>query len=352
MIQHRRPSIRIRARVHVARGLLMAATSVLAACSGDGTSGGAASITDASQGEPAPIVPGSSSSVNPIAGARFWVDPTSDAKRTAVAWRSTRPADAAQLDKIAAQSQARWFGDWNSTATVAGEVDAATSTMIAAGALPVFVAYNIPLRDCGSYSANSMTPAAYRDWITALAGGLRGRRAVVIVEPDGIAETSCLSASDLAQRLDLLRFAVATLSAKGGLVYIDAGQPGWHSAATIAERLVSAGIAGAQGFALNVSNFVATPENVSYGQQISALVGGRHFVIDTGRNGVGSNGEWCNPAGRALGERPTTVTGSSLVDAYLWIKTPGESDGACGGAPPSGVWMPEYALGLAQRARY
>jgi endoglucanase len=120
----------------------------------------------------------------------------------------------------------------------------------------------------------------------------------------------------------------------------------------MAERLLGAGVAGAAGFALNVSNFVATAENVAYGRQISALVGGRHFVIDTGRNGVGSNGEWCNPAGRALGDRPTTVTNDPLVDAFLWVKTPGESDGACGGAPSSGVWMPEYALGLAQRARY
>jgi endoglucanase len=120
----------------------------------------------------------------------------------------------------------------------------------------------------------------------------------------------------------------------------------------MAERLISAGIANAVGFALNVSNFVSTPENIAYGRQISALVGGRHFLIDTGRNGLGSNGEWCNPSGRALGDRPTTETTDPLVDALLWIKPPGESDGACNGATRSAVWMPEYALGLAQRARY
>ena len=63
------------------------------------------------------------------------------------------------------------------------------------------------------------------------------------------------------------------------------------------------------------------------------------FVIDTSRNGVGpwqytpgvySDAEdWCNPPDRGLGARPTTDTGSSLVDAFLWIKVPGESDGQC-----------------------
>ena len=122
----------------------------------------------------------------------------------------------------------------------------------------------------------------------------------------------------------------------------------------MASRLTSAGIAMAQGFSLNISNFLFTSDNVSYGAQISSLVGGRHFVVDTGRNGLGptSDDQWCNPAGRALGVRPTTATGNALVDAFLWIKSPGESDGACNGAPASGAWMPEYALGLSQRAAY
>jgi len=75
-------------------------------------------------------------------------------------------------------------------------------------------------------------------------------------------------------------------------------------------------------------------------------------VIDTSRNGLGptADNQWCNPAGRALGARPTTATGDPLVDAYLWIKSPGESDGACNGAPAAGVWWADYALGLAQRS--
>lgn len=67
---------------------------------------------------------------------------------------------------------------------------------------------------------------------------------------------------------------------------------------------------------------------------------------------------------RGLGLRPTADTGNALVDAYLWIKTPGESDGQCNrwappGSPnpvrgmmdpPAGAWFPEQALELAQLA--
>ncbi|SCE59467.1 endoglucanase [Streptomyces sp. Termitarium-T10T-6] len=50
------------------------------------------------------------------------------------------------------------------------------------------------------------------------------------------------------------------------------------------------------------------------------------------------------------GTPPTTDTGDERLDAYLWIKRPGDSDGTCRGGPPAGDWWPEYALGLARRA--
>ncbi|MCW2873942.1 glycoside hydrolase family 6 protein, partial [Actinacidiphila oryziradicis] len=39
------------------------------------------------------------------------------------------------------------------------------------------------------------------------------------------------------------------------------------------------------------------------------------------------------------------------VDAYLWVKRPGESDGSCRGAPPAGQWWSDYALRLARAAQ-
>ncbi|MDQ4138474.1 MAG: glycoside hydrolase family 6 protein, partial [Actinomycetota bacterium] len=98
-----------------------------------------------------------------------------------------------------------------------------------------------------------------------------------------------------------------------------------------------------------------------------------HFVIDTSRNGQGPwaapagwEGDaevWCNPPDRGLGIRPTTDTGDPLLDAYLWIKVPGESDGRCyrGTAgpedpirgmvdPAAGQWFPEQARELIEFA--
>ena len=291
---------------------------------------------------------------NALSGAAFWVDPYSNAKQTANAWRASRPVDALQMDKVASGATARWMGNWNTN--IQADVDAAVTTITGTGAVPVFVAYNIPQRDCGGLSGSSTTTAdAYKAWITAFANGIGTRRAAVVLEPDALAAMDCLSPADQQLRTTLLKYAAQVLSAKGGVsVYIDAGHPGWQSASTMASRLVAAGISYAQGFSLNVSNFIGTADNVSYGSQISTLVSGKHFIVDTGRNGVGPTADyqWCNPAGRALGTRPTTSTGNSLVDAFLWSKTPGESDGACNGAPAAGAWMPEYALGLAQRAAF
>jgi endoglucanase len=137
-------------------------------------------------------------------------------------------------------------------------------------------------------------------------------------------------------------------------VYLDAGNSNWHTASDIAGRLEQAGVDQAQGFALNVSNFVATATETQYGDAVSALIGGKHFVVDTSRNGRGPtpDAQWCNPSGRALGDRPTAATGDPLADAYLWIKHPGESDGTCNGGPSAGEWWADYALGLAQRAAY
>ncbi|MGL1937407.1 MAG: glycoside hydrolase family 6 protein, partial [Fibrobacterales bacterium] len=60
-----------------------------------------------------------------------------------------------------------------------------------------------------------------------------------------------------------------------------------------------------------------------------------------------SNGEWCNPRGRALGENPRAIFEGAL-DGYLWVKRPGESDGTCNSGPTAGHWWLEYALELAR----
>ena len=312
---------------------------------------------------PAPVVttpvtgtPTTTSS-NPFVGARFYVDPNSDAVKTQRQWAAAgRTADAAMIGKIASQPSAKWFGDWSyGHGGTAADVSWWVGQTTAAGAMPVLVAYDLPWRDCSQYSSGgASSPAAYQAFIDQMAQGIGANRAAVILEPDGIAELSCLSSDRQATYYSLLQYAVSHLSANPLVsVYIDAGHAGWQPVSTIASRIKQAGVAGARGFALNTSNFDTTSSEIAYGTSIVQALGmDKHFLIDTSRNGKGSapGGAWCNPPGRGLGEPPTAQTASPLVDAYFWVKGPGKSDGTCNGGPSAGTWWPDYALGLAQNA--
>jgi endoglucanase len=115
-----------------------------------------------------------------------------------------------------------------------------------------------------------------------------------------------------------------------------------------------------------------------YAQQLGPVQPTARFLLDTSRNGKGpwapaagtsypDPQTWCNPPDRGLGARPAAAPDAAfpLVDAYLWVKTPGQSDGSCnrgvagsttdpewGGStdPAAGAWFPQQALQLAQLA--
>jgi cellulose 1,4-beta-cellobiosidase len=69
------------------------------------------------------------------------------------------------------------------------------------------------------------------------------------------------------------------------------------------------------------------------------------FVIDTSRNAQNPRSKcsnWCNVRGAGAGVKPTTKTGApELVDAYHYVKTPGESDG-CTEELPLGGKCPRF----------
>jgi endoglucanase len=299
------------------------------------------------------------------------------------------------------------------------------------GAVPVLVAYDIPGRDCGQYSAGGAPgDAAYQAWISAFAEGIGASKAVVLLEPDALANLpSNCGANAYAgapnpptdgTRIADIKYAVKALEADPNVsVYLDAGHSAWQSVGTMAQRLVEAGVLSAQGFFLNVSNYQYTPNEVAYGTWVSECIAlGRgsatydypnncpsqygngtsmspygiwsntasqadlntaginsrytqmlgstrptaHFVVDTSRNGTGPNnmstystapfnqpfsvvsalrtGSWCNPTSAGLGLTPTADTSSvsPLLDAYLWVKTPGQSDGQCDGSGGTRAW--------------
>lgn len=288
---------------------------------------------------------------SPWATTRFWVDPHTAAARDAAALRATDPARASLLDRIATRPQGHWVGDWVPTSAAAAETDRVLDAAAATRSVPVIVVYAVPQRDCGSYSAGGLSPSAYGPWVAELARGMAGRRSLVVLEPDALSLIDCLTAEQRSTRLSLLGEARRVLEAAGARVYVDAGHSSWHSPELTAQRLRAVG---ARGFALNTANYRPTADEVAFGRKVSALLGGARFVVDTSRNGLGpytGDEAWCNPPGRALGAAPTGNPGLTGVDALLWVKRPGESDGTCRGGPSAGTWWQDYAVGLASRAR-
>jgi endoglucanase len=306
--------------------------------------------TPTNSNTPNPIITSTPGSPSVNNSTNFYVNPNTSAASQALAWKTSNPSGAAAMTLLAAQPTASWFGQWN--ANVQSDAHALVTAAQSKNQIPVLIAYNLPQRDCGGFSAGgSNNPAGYTAWIKALASGIGNAPAIVILEPDGLAQISCLSSADRQTRLDLLSNAIGILKSNAGTkVYLDAGHSNWIDSGTMARNLRYANVSAADGFSLNVSNFIQTNNEVAYGTQVSDQLGGKHFVVDTSRNGNGSNGQWCNPSGMAIGIKPTTQTNNSLVDAFLWLKTPGESDGPCNGGPSAGTWWPSYALQLVQNA--
>ncbi len=365
---------------------------------------------------------------NPLDGrVSFYVEPETNAGRQAEIWAAEgRAQDAAYMRALSKVSQAIWFTS-GTPAEVRDAVDATVTAARRRHTVPVLVAYYIPGRDCSQYSAGGApSEQAYRAWIDAFSRGIGARPAVVIVEPDGLAllssEPWCGEGGGgstgtpedfglVDERFREINHAVDRLgrNPRSG-VYVDAGHSAWQpvndydagygvpsAQLGMVSRLLRGGVAKADGFFLNVSNYRSDADLVDYGTRLSKCIAFRqatgasacsdaeiasvpakgrqltHFVLDTSRNGQGpwtppagvysDPQDWCNPPGRGLGARPSTRTGNQLVDAFLWVKRPGESDGQCtrGTAgpqdpeygsvdPPAGQWWADYALGLAQRA--
>ncbi len=224
-------------------------------------------------------------------------------------------------------------------------------------------------------------------------------------------------------RYEQLRGAVAILvGLPNTRVYLDGTGSIWLAPGEAVNRLIKADVARTTGFFLNVSNFESDARVVPYARWVSDCItlvtrgaldprdcpsqyapadfkdhatwgatdaafdrlfertglrrdpaSQKHAVIDTSRNGRGSwhppigkysDAEvWCNPPDRGLGRRPTLESGNPYVDAFLWIKIPGESDGEChrgrGGpadpersltAPAAGSWFAQQARELIEFA--
>ncbi|MET7700179.1 glycoside hydrolase family 6 protein [Streptomyces sp. NPDC005485] len=273
-------------------------------------------------------------------------------------WVSSHPGDtrrAVIASRIADRPAAVWFADFTPS-TITGRVRAVTSAAAAQGRVPVVVPYAIPQRDCGGASEGGAPDlTAYDGWMDRFAAGLGVGEVIVILEPDSIAQSDCLTTGERADRFASLARAGRVLKAADpqARVYFDAGHSDWNPVAQQAALLKQAGAASAgasDGVFTNVSNFHRTSAEIAYARQVLSALGGPAglgAVVDTSRNGNGApaDGEWCDPDGRKIGQAPTLRTGETRIDAYLWVKLPGESDG-CKGSP--GTFSPAYAYELAR----
>lgn len=295
----------------------------------------------------------SSASAGTLSGS-LYRDPSS----AVVRWVGANPGDsrtAVIRDKIASQPQARWFANFNPS-TVQSEVSGHISAANAAQQIPVLAVYEITNRDCGGASAGGAPDLnQYQTWVSNFARGLGNQTVIIVLETDSLALLTCLSSGEINARNEAISTATRTIKSANpnAKVYLDGGHSTWNSAGETANRLRAAGVQYADGFFTNVSNYNSTSSEANFGRAvISALNGmgisGKRQVIDTSRNG-GASGDWCGDdnTDRRIGQYPTTSTGDANIDAYLWVKPPGEADGC---RFTAGSFQPELAYSLANGA--
>ncbi len=381
----------------------------LVGCAG---ASGAARTEAASPVEPA-TTPPAPVGMNPFAGARLYVNP--DYVRAVRGLEATHPTDAALLRKMEAIPTAIWLSWIADTKDVPRYLDDALEQQRAGGqpVVPAFVLYDLPGRDCNAEaSAGELEPdqggeARYQhEYVDVIATAFRAhpdQRIAVILEPDSLsnlvtnlATPKCQTAEGIYKRG--IAYAITKLSLPNVFLYLEAAHAGWlgwpknlaKSVPLYKEVLTMAGGTDRiRGFALDVSNYdpaidptapprvldYAASDELGYAGDLAkslAKVGitGKGFVIDTGRDGRANirtaAGNWCNIKGAGLGERPRANPAPN-VDAYLYIKVPGETDGtadpnaprfdpncasddAAPGAPQAGTMFDTYLIGLLKNA--
>jgi len=259
----------------------------------------------------------------------------------------------------------------------------------------VFVLYMIPTRDCGANASvgGSGSFNQYKGYVDKIYNTINqypNSRVVMIIEPDTIGNLvtanndNCRNVRDLHKQC--LSYAISKFGTQSNVrVYLDAAHGAWlnqfadRTAQVIKEVLNNAGNGKLRGISTNVSNYQSIQSEYRYHQNLNRAlenlgVRGLKYIVDTSRNGANvegafnASGTWCNFKGAGLGERPKGNPNPSsmpLLDAYMWIKTPGEADGSsqgsradpvCGrgdslqGAPDAGSWFHDYFVMLLKNA--
>lgn len=365
--------------------------------------------------KPVPVTPFAGAhapaTTNPFEGAEFY-GPTEFGERLEKL-AAANPAQAEALRKVGKQPVAFWLDNIEHAKNTSKWLDEAAKAKTASGKPPltVFVVYDLPGRDCNAAasageldvkSGEGRYQQQYIDMIAAAFKAHPSQPIVAILEPDSLANLAtnmenpnCAAAAPIYKRG--IAYAISKLSAPNVHMYLDAAHVGWLGWPKNLTKIgpifkevldMAGGPDLIRGFALNVSNYdppkgtyerkqpnEPAPDELGYAKDLSdalAKVGitGKGFIIDTSRNGKAdirsTPGNWCNIRGAGLGERPQ-ASPAPLIDAYYWVKTPGQSDGisdknakrfdencisddAVPGAPEAGEWFDSYLLDLVKNA--
>jgi endoglucanase len=309
---------------------------------------------------------------NPLLGQRFFVDRMEPAYIQWQKWmRAGQTTKANTIWKLAREPRFRWFGKFTSPRMqkkIRGYLDRVQCDQ--PGTVPLMVVMRHQGKGCsGTYRAGGeaedrRTMGWYDDFVESVGDA----RVVIAFEPDSLGTVDCLARDRRKDRLDVLRYGVDKLSQlPNATIYLEGGASDWEPAARTAKQLRYIGISKVRGFMLNVTHHDWTRNNIKHGIELSRMVGGKHFIINTSYNGRGPLhykrwinkaqhkwrriNVWCHPGLRGLGPAPTTATSHPLVDAYMYINRPGYSAGSCNGGPlPVGTWWPDRGLMYAQYA--
>ncbi len=310
------------------------------------------------------------SAPNPLLGQRFFLDRMEPAYMQWVKWkRAGETNNANQIWKLAREPRFRWFGKFTAPRMqkkIRGYLDRVQCDQ--PGTVPLMVVMRHQGKGCsGTYRAGGVAEdRRTMRWYDDFANSVGNSRVVIAFEPDSLGTVDCLARDRRQARLNVLRYGVDRLSQlPNATIYLEAGASDWEPATRTAKQLRYIGISKVRGFMLNVTHHDWTRANILHGLQISRMVGGKHFIINTSYNGRGplhyrkwinrakhkwrTINVWCHPGLRGLGPAPTTATANPMVDAYMYINRPGYSAGSCNGGPlPVGTWWAARALMYAQ----
>ncbi|KAG6960593.1 hypothetical protein JG688_00009527 [Phytophthora aleatoria] len=264
--------------------------------------------------------------------------------------KSTYPELSTALGTLENYAIASWFTDRSSTEERAGLLSRMLSQCPESSRLSIVV-YGIPQKDCagGFSTSGSVTDTnSYKIFLKQLTDTIGDRKVLYVVEPDAVGlltqDNGCGASAGY---LENLKVAVSALSVNPNAeLYLDVGY--WmlaytSSAAKVATAMKDIGASGrVKGITINTSNYRSNDECARYCTNFQNAMGSTAMscIVDTSRNYNGSpTNDWCNIPTAGIGRPPTSNTGYSNLDYFMWIKPPGESDGYCWGGQTAGSFF-------------